>query len=92
MRSPRTATKSSPCLPQPEKARVQQRRSNAAINKFIYLFVKKKNPGEGNSLAVQWLRLSAFIAEGPGSIPGQGTRIPKAEGYGKKTPQKIQNT
>ena len=33
MRSPRTETKSSPCSPQLEKARVQQRRPNAAKNK-----------------------------------------------------------
>ena len=30
----------------------------------------------GNSLVVQWLGLRVFIAEGPGSIPGQGTKIP----------------
>ena len=29
----------------------------------------------GNSLAVQWLVLYAFTAEGPGSIPGWGTKI-----------------
>ena len=34
MRSPRTATKSSPCSLQLEKARVQQRRPNAAKNKI----------------------------------------------------------
>ena len=33
MRSPRTTMKSSPCSPQLEKARVQQRRPNAAKNK-----------------------------------------------------------
>ena len=33
MRSPLTATKSSPCSPQLEKARTQQRRPNAAKNK-----------------------------------------------------------
>ena len=27
---------------------------------------------------VQWLRLQASIAWGPGSIPGQGTNIPHA--------------
>ena len=32
----------------------------------------------GNSLAVQWLGL------GPGSIPGQGTKIPQAVQHGKK--------
>ena len=35
MRSPRTATKSSPCSPQLEKARMQQQRPNAAINKIF---------------------------------------------------------
>ena len=39
-----------------------------ASNKMLY----------GNSLAVQWLGLRAFIAEGPVSIPGQGTKIPQA--------------
>ena len=29
-----------------------------------------------NSLAVQWLGFRAFTAVGPGSIPGQGTKIP----------------
>ena len=32
----------------------------------------------GNSLMVQWLGLHAFTAKGPGSIPGQGTKIPQA--------------
>ena len=32
----------------------------------------------GNSLAIQWLGLQAFIAEGPGSIPGWGAKIPPA--------------
>ena len=31
-----------------------------------------------NSLAVQWLGLRAFTAEGPDSIPGRGTKIPQA--------------
>ena len=29
----------------------------------------------GNSLAVEWLRLSTFTLKGPGSSPGQGTKI-----------------
>ena len=40
MRSLRTETRSNPRSPQPEKARTQQRRPNAAknkINKFIYI-------------------------------------------------------
>ena len=38
----------------------------------------------GNSLAVQWLGLPAFTAVGPGSIPGQGTKIPQAMRRGQK--------
>ena len=29
----------------------------------------------GSSLAVRWLRLHALTAKGPGSVPGQGTKI-----------------
>ena len=35
----------------------------------------QKEVKDGNSLVVQWLGLSALTAVGPGSIPGQGTRI-----------------
>ena len=38
----------------------------------------------GNSLAVQWLGLSAFIAEGPGSSPSWGTKIPQALRHSQK--------
>ena len=48
MRSPRTVTKSSPCSPQLEKARMQQRRPNAAKNKKINLFKKKKEEVRGS--------------------------------------------
>ena len=37
---------------------------------------RRKYPPEGNSLTVQWLGLHAFTAEGLGSIPHQGTKIP----------------
>ena len=30
-------------------------------------------------LVVQWLGVSAFIAGGPGLIPGQGTKIPHVQ-------------
>ena len=36
------------------------------------------NTGAGTSLVVQWLRLRAPNAGGPGSIPAQGTKIPHA--------------
>ena len=38
----------------------------------------------GNSLAVQWLGLCTFTADGVGSIPGWGTKIPPATGHGQK--------
>ena len=38
----------------------------------------------GNSLAVQWLGLRAFTAEGLGSIPGQGTKIPHTMWHSQK--------
>jgi len=34
--------------------------------------------GKGNSLVVQQLKLCTFSAEGLGSIPGGGTKIPHA--------------
>ena len=42
MRSLRTATKSSPCSPQLEKAHMQQQRPNAAKNNKINLLEKKE--------------------------------------------------
>ena len=39
---------------------------------------------EGNSLAVPWLGLRAFTAEGPGSVPGWGTKIPQALWHSQK--------
>ena len=38
----------------------------------------------GNSLAVLWLGLWASIEGGPGSIPGQGTKIPETEQLDEK--------
>ena len=40
-----------------------------------------------NSLAVQRLGLHTFTAEGPGSISGRRTRIPKATWRGQKKPK-----
>ena len=36
------------------------------------------NTQVGNFPAVQWLGLGTFTAEAPGSIPGWGTKIPRA--------------
>ena len=38
----------------------------------------------GTSLVIQWLGLHAFTAQGPGSIPGRGTKIPHATRRGQK--------
>ena len=42
----------------------------------------------GNSLAVQWLGLRALTAEGPGSIPGRGTKIPQVMPCSEKKKKK----
>ena len=38
----------------------------------------------GNSLAVQWLGLHAFTAQGLSSIPGRVTKIPQVGWHGQK--------
>ena len=38
----------------------------------------------GNFLEFQWLGLHTFTAEGTGSIPGQGTKIPQAARHSQK--------
>ena len=38
--------------------------------------------------SVQWLGLCAFTAEGLGSIPGRGTKIPQAARRGQNQPNK----
>ena len=45
---------------------------------------KHRSNRRGNSLAVQCLGLCAFTAEGAGSIPGWGTKIPQASRCGQK--------
>ena len=47
-----------------------------------------KNKKLGNTLAVQWLGLRAFTAEGPHSIPGRGTKIPQAVWHGQQKKMK----
>ena len=41
---------------------------------FTHHLIFKKKYSQGISLAVQWLRLHASSAWGPGLIPGQGNR------------------
>ena len=49
---------------------------------------EKRNSEPGNSLAVQWLGLGAFMARGLGSIPGEGTKILQAAWQGQKKKEK----
>ena len=39
---------------------------------------------DGNYPEVQWLRLQTLTTEGPGSTPGQGTKIPQATWHSQK--------
>ena len=45
-------------------------------------YAKRKKPitevHRGSSLVVQWLGLGIFTTVAPGSIPGYGTKIPRA--------------
>ena len=49
---------------------------------------KSRTPQLGNTLMVQWLGLRAFTPEGPGLIPGRGTKIPQATQHGQKEKKK----
>ena len=49
------------------------------IKSFFFL---KVDPG--NSLAVQWWELCTFTVVGPGSIPGQETKILQAAQHSQK--------
>ena len=54
---------------------------NQSIDFTLVILIEIGNLG--NSLAVQWLGLHTFTAEGRGSVPGWGTKIPQAEGQNK---------
>ena len=64
------------------------RRSASTIMTMTFNHRQKQCPTvevrRGNSLVVQWLGLRAFTAMGPGSIPGEGTKIPQAERLSQK--------
>ena len=47
-----------------------------------FMYFPNKNVFGENSLVVQWLGLHILTAEGPGSIPGQGTKILQAAQHG----------
>lgn len=50
------------------------------LNKTVFL----KMTSRRTSLVIQWLRYCASTAEGMGSVPGLGAKIPQALQHGKK--------
>ena len=52
---------------------------------------QKQEARHGSSLVVQWLGLCALTAEGPGSIPGQGTKIPQAAWHSQKKKKEMRS-
>ena len=71
-------------LPRNENEQTNATHSNT--DEFLKCGIDQKKPG--NSLAVQGLGLRALTAEGPGSIPGWGTKIPQASQCGEKIKKK----
>ena len=55
------------------------------FNKIVLPLTKQNKNEKGTSLAVQWLRLSVFTAQGTGSILGQGTKNPFAAWCSQKS-------
>ena len=56
---------------------------------YMSIYICQKHTAKGNSLAVQWLGLHTLTAEGPGSIPGWGTRIPHPTSCASWSPKKL---
>ena len=54
------------------------------LTSLIIREMQIKTTRRGNSLVVQWLGLRAFTAEGAGSIPVQGIKIPQTAQRGQK--------
>ena len=69
-------TPSTKCLPQ-NWSLMPKRLATAAL----------RNPPIGNSLVVQWWGLCNFAADGPGTIPGWGTKILQAKWHGQNKKQ-----
>ena len=55
----------------------------------VYNHHHNQESEQGTSLAFQWLGFYASTAAGTGSIPGQGTKMPRAVGPRKKKKKKI---
>ena len=52
-------------------------------------YQKESQTAQGLPLADQWLRLCTSTAGGLGSVPGQGTEIPQANGIAKNTDTRV---
>ena len=67
---------------------IKQKQYCNKFNKDFKKMLKKKMSLAvgvgGTSLAIQWLGVFPFTAEGVGSIPGQGTKIPQVAHAAKK--------
>ena len=59
---------------------------HSQVNKYI--FERKKERKYENPLLIQQLGLDAFTANGQGSTPGCGTKIPQVPQHGQTKPQK----
>ena len=67
--------------------RISRQTPNHCATREALFFIFKNL---GNSLVVQWLGLGTFTASwAPGLIPGQGTKIPRAEWRSQKKKKKI---
>ena len=68
---------------------------STVYNSRTFILLLKETPDPGNSLVVQWLGLHALTtkgAKGPGSITGQGTKIPQvARGSQKRKKKETPN-
>ena len=52
--------------------------------------ISTKKPGkQGTSPAVRWLRLHTSTVGGEGSIPGQGTKIPRSVRRGRSEERRV---
>ena len=60
----------------------------STVSCMYYISILKKTWVGRNSLAVQWLGPGTFTAGGPGSIPGQGTKLCKPRGTAQKEKKK----
>ena len=63
-------------------------RANLTQHLLVLIATLEKKLQGGNSLAAQWLGLHTLTAEGPGSVPARGTKIPQSASEAKKQKKK----